>query len=100
MITIIATYKLKKGVNMEDFIEFIKTKDIPLLNSFKEIDDFTVHLVEGPNKDVDIFEVVKADSWKSWEKLSDKAEMKKHAQLWSTFGDGDTVKIYYGKKIE
>lgn len=99
MITILATYKLKKSTSLKEFIKYSNTQDQPLFNSFNEVKDFSVYIVSGPNKDIDIFEIINVESWKIWEKLCETEKAKNNSEIWKTLCDEDSLKICYGEKL-
>lgn len=100
MQTIIMIYKLKKGVSIEEYKKFSLKTDQPFIISFKSIIDFSVNVIEGPKKEWDVFEVIKIQSYKDWEKISESDEMKNHVLEWVKYADEASVKIFYGNKIE
>lgn len=100
MQTLIMLYNLQEGVSLEDYIDFSKKVDQPIVNSFDCIKDFAVHYVLGPDKNCQIFEVIKIISWEEWEKFTQTDTIKKHEKEWLKYVNPDSVKISYGNRIE
>ena len=103
MIRIIITYKLKKGVNIEDFKKYSLSTDQPIVNSFKEVEDFSVHIVtgtEGQLENAEIFEVIKIESWDAWNKIMESKDMEENLRIWNTLCDKSSIKVIYGNFIE
>lgn len=92
-------YKLKKGVSLEEYIDFSKNIDQPLVKSYKPVIDFAINYVAGPEKIWDLFEVIKVESWEEWEEITKTEKMKKHDIEWKKYIDADSVKIIYGDRI-
>ena len=100
MQTIIMIYRLNKGVSIEEYKRFSLEIDQPFVKSFDSIIDFSVNIIEGPQKEWDVFEVMKINSYKDWEKISETEEMKKHVIEWVKYANEGSVKLFYGNKIE
>ncbi|MEI7615221.1 MAG: hypothetical protein WCJ54_00800 [Actinomycetota bacterium] len=100
MITAIYIYCLKKGVSMEEYRKWSIERDQKTVKSFKGVEKFDVHIIEGPDKRCDIFEVINVESWDRWKEITSSPEMEdikfEHKQL----VDRDSMTCFYGKIIE
>jgi len=99
MQTMIMVYKLKKGISLEEYKKFSLEIDQPLVSGLKAVKKFNVHFVIGPEKFWDIFEVIKLDSYKAWEEITETDKMKKHDKEWKKYVDSDSIKFVFGEKI-
>ena len=95
----IMVYKLKKGISLEEYKKFSLEVDQPLVSSFEAVKEFNIHFVIGPEKIWDIFEVIKLDSYKAWEEVTQTDEMKEHDKEWRKYVDEDSIKLVFGEKI-
>lgn len=93
------SYKLKDKNLLDEYINWSLEKDQPLINSFKEIKEFSVFNIKGPKKDLNIFEIIKIDKYESWEKIITMPEVKRNTEQWSKLVDKDSVILFYGEKI-
>lgn len=100
MQTAILVYKLKNGVKAEDYMEFSKQVDQPLIRSYNCVKEFSVHMVLGPDKSWDFFEILKVTSWSEFEKTTQNQRHQDHAKEWERYADSGSLKIFYGNKIE
>ena len=100
MITVIVTYKLRKGVDVEEYKKYVLKRDYPELRGYEEIEDFNTHIVRGPTNEIDIFEVVRVESWEKWQKLSEKKELQENIKIWESLADKSTLKEFYGEKLK
>jgi hypothetical protein len=100
MITAIYIYCLKKGVSIEKYRKWSIERDQKTIKSFKGIEKFDVHIVEGLDRKYDIFEVINVESWDRWKEITKSPEMEEikleHGQL----VDRNSMASFYGKIIE
>ncbi len=99
MITVLMTYKLKKGVTLEEFKEYSLSKDQPMLNSFEAVKDFSVYIVEGENNEIDVFEIIKVESKEEFDKLSKSQKVKENGKIWATYCNKESGKKFIGEKL-
>ena len=100
MITAIYMYRLKKGKSIDKYIKWSIEQDQKIVNSLDGIKSFEVHLVEGPEKKWDVFEVVKVDSWERWREINNSSVMEKLKSQFKHLVDTHSVVRFYGEKIE
>ena len=99
MQTAIVVYNLKNGVRPEDYVEFSKKIDQPLIKSYNCVKEFDVHHVIGLEKSWDFFEVLKVTSWEEFENTTQNQKHEDHVKEWERYADPDSLKIFYGNKI-
>jgi hypothetical protein len=99
MTTILLAYKIKKGVNIEDYKKWSIEVDQPLVNSYDIIKDFDVEVVSNSDGDWDCFEIVKVDDIKEFEELMEKDIFKRQWKKFLEFVEENSIKKVYGEKI-
>jgi len=97
------TYRLKAGARMQDYRKFSKEVDQPLVKRQEGVHGFEVFEITGSDKgkpDVDVVESILVDSYEKWVEVTQRDEMKANAGPWGKVGDGDSIKVLIGNKIE
>ena len=97
------TYQLEPGVTMEEFREFSKEVDQPIASVQPGVIEYEHFEIEGADEgkpDVDIVEVIVAESWDAWLEVDNRPEMKPIFEGFLRMAKDDTVKTFYGSKIE
>jgi uncharacterized protein with ACT and thioredoxin-like domain len=99
MTTIVLVYKIKEGVDIEDYKKWSIEKDQPLVNSYDIIKEFDVEAVVNSDGTWDCFEIVKVDDIKAFEELMETDIFKKEWQKFLEFAEESSIKTIYGKRI-
>ena len=102
-ITVFITYKLEDGVTMEEFREFSKEVDQPIASVQEGVIEYEHFEIEGADEgepDVDIVEVIVAESWEKWLEVDQRPVMKPIFEGFLRLAQDGTVKTFYGTKIE
>ena len=96
-------YSLKPGASMEEFKKWSREIDQRLVLAQPGVYSFEVYEIKGIDKGEIPFQVVEevgVDSYKTWQTIVEKEEMKNNAPEWEKHGgDPATIKIVYGDKI-
>lgn len=99
MITAIYIYCLKVGVSIEKYKKWSVEVDQKTVKSFKDIESFDVHFIQGPEQKWDIFEVVRVKSWDRWKEITSSPEMEKIKIEHKKLVERDSMISFYGKKF-
>ena len=101
MTNLFIMYKLRPDVKMEDFMEFSRNRDRPLVLKQDCVHKFDVYEMKGSRAGVvhfDIVEHLQVESWEEFKKLSDLEEVKKNGIEFKKHVDTDTVKVLHGNQ--
>lgn len=100
---IIALYRLKEGVTMEEYRKYSLEIDQPITSVQPGVRRFEVYAVtasgEGP-LNFDIMENIEVDSWEAWQEVTKSEPMKKVVTNWPRYCDESSVLLIRGDKIQ
>jgi hypothetical protein len=99
---IIALYKLKPGVKIEEYKKWLHDVELKVTPNQKGIHNFEVFEVKGSADGpvtYQIIEEIVADSWEKWNEVSKSPAMKHVVESWGNYGDSSTVLMLYGDNI-
>jgi hypothetical protein len=103
MLQMVAFYRLKPSVSMEDYWKWSVETDQPITSAQPGVRKFeayqTTHSGEGPHH-YDVVEVIEVDSWEAWEQVAKLPAMKKVVDEWPLYCDGASVLLARLRKIE
>ena len=100
---LILTYKLKKEVSRDEFFEFSRKTDQPLVKKQPGVNRFEVYatdLLDSDDLDVDIIEIIVLDNAEQWQEIQKTTEMQENAKIWKKYGNEESVKSYKCSLIE
>ena len=103
MLRIIALYRLKPSVSMDEYWKWSVETDQPITAAQPGVRKFEAYQVthsgEGPHQ-YDVLEDIEVDSWEAWEKVAKMPAMQKVVDEWPLYCDGSSVLIARLQKIE
>ncbi len=100
---IVYLYRLKEGVKMADFWKWQLETDLPTTSKQPGVLAFQTYEVTGSgqgDRHYDVMEVVEAESYAAWLEVGKQPAMKKVAEEWPLYCDGQSVFEVRVKKIE
>jgi hypothetical protein len=107
---VIVIYKLKPGATMEQYKKFSKEIDQLITPKQKVVEKFEVFEVtdyiegsgapEKKNAPFQVFEIVDVKDFGEWVKTTQSEGFKKVIDGWAKVGDGSTLVMLGGNKIE
>ena len=99
MTIIVLVYKIKEGVDIEDYKKWSIEEDQPLVKNYDIIKDFDVEVIVNSDGTWDCLEIVKVDDIEAFEKLMKTDIFKKQWKKFLEFADESSIKTIYGKRI-
>ena len=110
MAKVIVFYKLKPGATLAQYRKFSKEIDQIITPKQKSVEKFEVFEVtdsiQGAGKPAkknhpyEVFEIIDVTDFDAWVKTTQSEAFKKVAEGWAKVGDGGTLVMLGGEKIE
>ncbi|MDG6926367.1 MAG: hypothetical protein JRN09_07410 [Nitrososphaerota archaeon] len=107
---VVVFYKLKSGATMKQYEKFSREIDQMITPKMKVVEKFEVFQVtdyvqgsskpEKKNPPFEIFEIIDVKDFADWIKTTQSDAFKKVVDGWGKVGDGATLVMLGGKKIE
>jgi len=95
-------YRLKKGVNIEDYKKWSRAVDQRVTPTQKGVHSFQVYEIKGSQKgspSCQIVEDIDVENWEVWQKVLEGKGMEKVLKEWGEYGDESTLVTIWGEKI-
>ena len=93
-------YRLNKGISIDEYKKWSVEEDQKTINSFEGIESFEVFAIKDPEKEWDIFEVIRVESWKRWREIAEEPKMKMLHAKFEKLVDQDSKTRFYGEQIK
>ena len=103
MIKVFIGYKLNEDVTREEYRRWSRDVDQPLASRQPGVVRYEIYEIESAGSgepDIDVVEVIEAESRDAWEAVNDRPEMKEAVEQFFQIAKKGSVKVLYGRKIE
>lgn len=99
---VLVMYRLKAGVDIEDYKQWSRTRDQVVTPFESGVIRFEVYAIAGAEKGAPPYQIVEdieVESWEAWQAAVQGPGMAPIVKEWDQFGDPDSLVVIYGDKI-